>query len=108
MRYWQVPPMDKIGLGIGLIQPASPKAVATSSMAFDLEHIIIVIGAPVINQHFPYDEFVRLQLAGDVLAPDDIQAASATGFLGAGPLSRADHGGRWLKAFATINSTTCS
>ena len=37
------------------------------------------------NQDLPYDEFVRLQLAGDVLAPDDIQAASATGFLVAGP-----------------------
>ncbi len=38
-----------------------------------------------LNQDMPYDEFVRLQLAGDLLAPDDIQAASATGFLVAGP-----------------------
>lgn len=38
-----------------------------------------------LNQDMPYDEFVRSQLAGDLLAPDDIQAASATGFLVAGP-----------------------
>jgi len=38
-----------------------------------------------LNQDMPYDEFVRMQLAGDLLAPDDIQAAAATGFLVAGP-----------------------
>ncbi len=38
-----------------------------------------------LNQDLPYDEFLRLQLAGDLLAPDDIQAAAATGFLVAGP-----------------------
>ena len=32
----------------------------------------------------PYDEFVRLQLAGDVLRPGDPEASSATGFLVAG------------------------
>ncbi len=38
-----------------------------------------------LNQDMPYDEFVRKQLAGDLLAPDDIHAAAATGFLVAGP-----------------------
>ncbi|MBW3543270.1 MAG: DUF1549 and DUF1553 domain-containing protein, partial [Planctomycetes bacterium] len=33
----------------------------------------------------PYDEFVRLQIAGDVFRPDDPQAAIATGFLLCGP-----------------------
>ncbi len=38
-----------------------------------------------LNADMPYDEFVRMQLAGDVLHPDDIDAAAATGFLVAGP-----------------------
>lgn len=42
-----------------------------------------IIGA--LNRDMPYDEFVRLQLAGDVLYPDDVDAAAATGFLVAGP-----------------------
>lgn len=37
------------------------------------------------NDDLPYDEFVRLQLAGDVLRPDDPRAVIATGFLVAGP-----------------------
>jgi hypothetical protein len=36
------------------------------------------------NQDLPYDEFVRLQLAGDVLRPKDPEAIKATGFLVAG------------------------
>jgi hypothetical protein len=36
------------------------------------------------NRDMPYDEFVRLQLAGDVLRPDDPEAVIATGFLVAG------------------------
>jgi mono/diheme cytochrome c family protein len=36
------------------------------------------------NQDMPFDEFVRWQIAGDELAPDDPQAMAATGFLGAG------------------------
>jgi hypothetical protein len=36
------------------------------------------------NRDLPYDEFVRLQLAGDVLRPDDPEAVIATGFLVAG------------------------
>lgn len=37
------------------------------------------------NQDMPYDQFVRLQLAGDHLQPADFFATSATGFLVAGP-----------------------
>jgi Protein of unknown function (DUF1553)/Protein of unknown function (DUF1549)/Planctomycete cytochrome C len=36
------------------------------------------------NRDLPYDEFARLQVAGDVLEPDDGEAATATGFLVAG------------------------
>ncbi len=38
-----------------------------------------------INNDLPYDQFVRMQLAGDQLQPDDYLAASASGFLVAGP-----------------------
>ena len=37
-----------------------------------------------LNRDRPYDEFARLQLAGDVLRPDDPAAIEATGFLVAG------------------------
>ena len=36
------------------------------------------------NQDLPYDEFARLQIAGDVLHPEDADAIAATGFLVAG------------------------
>ena len=36
------------------------------------------------NQDMPFDQFVRWQLAGDELAPDNPLALMATGFLGAG------------------------
>ena len=38
-----------------------------------------------LNDDMPYDKFVRMQLAGDVLYPDDPQAVIATGYLVAGP-----------------------
>ena len=38
-----------------------------------------------LNQDMPYDEFVRMQLAGDILLPNDFDTAAATGFLVAGP-----------------------
>jgi len=38
-----------------------------------------------LNRDMPFDEFVRLQLAGDELKPNDFDSASATGFLVAGP-----------------------
>jgi hypothetical protein len=36
------------------------------------------------NRDIPYDRFLRWQLAGDELAPDDPDALAATGFLGGG------------------------
>jgi hypothetical protein len=36
------------------------------------------------NMDMPFDQFVRWQIAGDEIAPDDPLAMSATGFLGAG------------------------
>jgi Protein of unknown function (DUF1553)/Protein of unknown function (DUF1549)/Planctomycete cytochrome C len=41
-----------------------------------------VVGA--LNRDLPYDEFACLQLAGDVLKPNDPQAIEASGFLVAG------------------------
>ncbi len=40
------------------------------------------------NRDLPYDEFSRLQIAGDVLRPDDPGAVEATGFLVAGAYDR--------------------
>lgn len=40
-----------------------------------------------LNDDLPYDEFVRLQLAGDLVAPLDYMAQAATGFLAAGPFT---------------------
>ena len=37
------------------------------------------------NDDKPYDQFLREQLAGDVIAPDDPDSVVATGFLAAGP-----------------------
>ena len=37
-----------------------------------------------LNQDMPYDQFIKWQLAGDELAPDNPLALMATGFLGAG------------------------
>lgn len=37
-----------------------------------------------LNQGMPYDQFVRWQIAGDELAPDDRLAMMATGYLAAG------------------------
>jgi mono/diheme cytochrome c family protein len=38
-----------------------------------------------LNMDKPYDRFVREQVAGDVLLPEDPEAIRATGFLAAGP-----------------------
>jgi len=37
-----------------------------------------------LNRDLPYDQFARLQLAGDVLLPDNLDGVRATGFLVAG------------------------
>ncbi|MEX1094856.1 MAG: DUF1553 domain-containing protein, partial [Planctomycetales bacterium] len=48
-----------------------------------------------LNQDMPYDEFVRRQIAGDILFPNDPPAIAATGYLVAGPydLQGQDMGG---------------
>jgi hypothetical protein len=38
-----------------------------------------------LNKDMPYDEFIRMQLAGDRLKPGEYEGASAAGFLVAGP-----------------------
>lgn len=38
-----------------------------------------------LNKDLPYDEFLRRQIAGDVMSPDDPEFVIATGFLAAGP-----------------------
>jgi hypothetical protein len=38
-----------------------------------------------VNADMPYDEFLRLQVAGDLVKPGDYEATRATGFLVAGP-----------------------
>jgi len=43
------------------------------------------------NEDMPYDRFVRWQLAGDVLKPEDPGAVIATGFLVAGPYDEVGH-----------------
>ena len=34
-----------------------------------------------LNRDLPFDEFARLQIAGDILRPDDLEAITAAGFL---------------------------
>lgn len=38
-----------------------------------------------LNSDMAYDQFVQMQLAGDLINPDSIEGAAATGFLVAGP-----------------------
>ena len=38
-----------------------------------------------LNGDLPYDEFLRMQVAGDLIKPGDYDATAATGFLVAGP-----------------------
>jgi mono/diheme cytochrome c family protein len=54
------------------------------------------------NSDMPYDEFVRWQLAGDVLRPDDPLAVVASGFLVMGPydLTAYNNGTADMRAFA--------
>ncbi|MGK0188711.1 MAG: hypothetical protein ACI9R3_004524 [Verrucomicrobiales bacterium] len=53
-----------------------------SDRAFAFHYRDFVIRA--FNSDMPYDQFVRWQIAGDELAPDDPLALMGTGFLGAG------------------------
>jgi len=55
-----------------------------------------------LNSDLPYDEFARLQLAGDVLQPDNPLSVIASGFLVVGPydLTAYTDGTADMKAFA--------
>jgi mono/diheme cytochrome c family protein len=44
-----------------------------------------------LNADKPYDQFIREQIAGDVIAPNDPQSVIATGFLAAGPWDYVGH-----------------
>jgi hypothetical protein len=44
-----------------------------------------------LNRDMPYDEFVRLQIAGDVLRPDDLGALIATGYHVCGTWDQVGH-----------------
>jgi hypothetical protein len=61
-----------------------------------------------LNRDLPYDRFVRLQLAGDELAPDDSQAFIATGFNRCYPdmVDLNDQGLRRQNALNDITETT--
>jgi hypothetical protein len=54
------------------------------------------------NSDMPYDQFVRWQIAGDVLQPDDPLAVIASGFLAMGPydLTAYNNGTPPMRAFA--------
>jgi Protein of unknown function (DUF1549)/Protein of unknown function (DUF1553) len=54
------------------------------------------------NSDMPYDQFVRWQIAGDVLEPDDPLAVIASGFLALGPydLTAYNNGTPPMRAFA--------
>jgi mono/diheme cytochrome c family protein len=54
------------------------------------------------NSDMPFDQFVRWQLAGDVLQPDDPLAVIASGFLAVGPydLTAYNNGTPPMRAFA--------
>ena len=57
-----------------------------------------------LNRDLPYDEFARLQLAGDVLRPDDPEAVEATGFLVAGAYDTAGQNQQSLAMKAVVRS----
>ena len=44
-----------------------------------------------LNQDLPYDQFARMQIAGDFLKPDDADGIIATGFLVAAPYDEVGH-----------------
>jgi hypothetical protein len=54
------------------------------------------------NSDLPYDDFIRWQIAGDVLRPDDSLAVIASGFLALGPydLTAYNNGTADMRAFA--------
>ena len=44
-----------------------------------------------LNEDMPYDQFARMQIAGDLLKPDDADGIIATGFLVAAPYDEVGH-----------------
>jgi hypothetical protein len=44
-----------------------------------------------LNEDIPYDQFARLQIAGDLLKPNDADGITATGFLVAAPYDEVGH-----------------
>ena len=57
-----------------------------------------------LNRDRPYDEFARLQLAGDVIRPDDPSAVEATGFLVAGAYDTAGQSQQSVAMKAVVRS----
>ena len=73
------------GRGTGSTSSATARATASSSTSSATDawrYRDWVVDA--LNADMPYDRFVRLQIAGDVLRPADADAVDATGFLVAG------------------------
>ena len=60
--------------------------------------------ANALNRDRPYDEFARLQLAGDVLRADDPGAVEATGFLVAGAYDTAGQNQQSVAMKAVVRS----
>ena len=58
----------------------------------------------MLNRDRPYDEFARLQLAGDVIRPDDPSAVEATGFLVAGAYDTAGQSQQSVAMKAVVRS----
>jgi hypothetical protein len=61
-----------------------------------------------LNRDKPYDRFVREQLAGDELYPDDPEAMAATGYLRCGiyEYNNRDVAGQWTTLLNDITDTT--
>ena len=57
-----------------------------------------------LNRDLPYDEFARMQLAGDVIRPDAPEAVEATGFLVAGAYDTAGQNQQSLAMKAVVRS----
>jgi mono/diheme cytochrome c family protein len=61
-----------------------------------------------LNDDMPYPRFIRAQIAGDVLFPDDPHAFALTGFLAAGPWDFVGHQELKPRAPPTRTSPACS
>ena len=78
---WRRPTTANVGVAIGWTWCDSPRAKVSSAINIiqRVEYRDWVIQA--MNDDLPYDEFVRMQLAGDVLHPEDPAGLVATGYL---------------------------